>query len=53
MGPEATAHSGFPGPRCKAIGVDVRVDLIADGTAARAWEEWLRDNVVRRMPGAK
>lgn len=43
----------IPWSRVKAIGVDVRVDLIADGTPARAWEEWLRDHVVRRLPGAQ
>ena len=52
-GPRSDGTLRIPWSQVKAIGVDVRVDLIADGTPARAWEEWLRDHVVRRLPGAE
>lgn len=31
---------------------DFRVDLKAEDTPLRAWERWLRERVVRRVPGA-
>lgn len=34
-------------------GVDVEVDLEAEKTPALAWEQWLRDNVIGRIPGAE
>jgi sporulation protein YlmC with PRC-barrel domain len=49
-GPRSDGTLRIPWSRVMAIGVDVRVDLIADGTPARAWEEWLRDRVIRRIP---
>ena len=51
-GPRTDGTLRVPWSKVMAIGVDLRVDLVADGTAARAWEEWLRDRVVRRIPGA-
>jgi hypothetical protein len=32
------------------IGVDVKVDVAAD--QMMAWEHWVRDHIVRRIPGA-
>jgi hypothetical protein len=52
-GPRSDGTLRIPWSKVRAIGVDVRVDLIADGTPARAWEEWLREHVVRRIPGAR
>jgi hypothetical protein len=34
------------------IGVDVKVDLEADRTTALAWEHWVRDHIIGRIPGA-
>jgi sporulation protein YlmC with PRC-barrel domain len=51
-GPRSDGTFRVPWSKVLAIGVDLRVDVVADGTAARAWEEWLRDRVIRRIPGA-
>jgi len=51
FGPRSVGTLRIPWSKVRAIGVDIRVDLVAEGTAARAWEEWLRDHVVRRIPG--
>jgi hypothetical protein len=32
--------------------VDVKVDLHATGTPAFAWEHWIRDHIIGRIPGA-
>jgi sporulation protein YlmC with PRC-barrel domain len=36
--------------KVKSVGIDVEVDLRAEETEALAWEEWLRKNVVGRIP---
>jgi hypothetical protein len=51
FGPKSDGTLRIPWSKVRAIGVDLRVDLEAEGTTARAWEEWLRDHVVRRIPG--
>ncbi len=33
-------------------GIDIEVDLEAEATPALAWEEWLREHVIKRIPGA-
>ena len=50
-GPRTDGTLRIPWSKVQAIGVDLRVDLLAEGTSARAWEEWLRDHVIRRIPG--
>ena len=50
-GPRTDGTLRIPWSKVRAIGVDIRVDLAAEGSAARAWEEWLRDRVIRRIPG--
>jgi hypothetical protein len=40
----------IPWPQVKKIGVDVKVDFAA--ADAMPWEHWIRDRVVRRIPGA-
>lgn len=35
------------------IGIDVKVDLEADETSALAWEYWLCERVISRLPGGK
>jgi hypothetical protein len=34
------------------IGIEVVVDVDAERTRARAWEQWLRRQVVARIPGS-
>lgn len=33
------------------VGIDVDVDLEAEGTPLVAWEEWLREKIIARIPG--
>jgi sporulation protein YlmC with PRC-barrel domain len=33
-------------------GIDIEVDLEAEATPVFAWEEWLRERVIGRIPGA-
>jgi sporulation protein YlmC with PRC-barrel domain len=40
----------IPWSRVKKIGVDVKVDIAAE--EAMPWEHWVRDHIVRRLPGA-
>jgi sporulation protein YlmC with PRC-barrel domain len=50
-GPRTDGTLRIPWSQVLSIGVDVKVDLVAEGTPARAWEEWLRERVIRRVPG--
>lgn len=52
-GPRTDGTLRIPWSLVTAIGVEVKVDLVADGTPARAWEEWLREHVIRRIPGTR
>jgi sporulation protein YlmC with PRC-barrel domain len=38
--------------RVKKVGIDVVVDIDARRTSAYAWEDWLRDRVIARIPGS-
>jgi hypothetical protein len=40
----------IPWSKVRKIGVDVKVDISAD--EAMPWEHWVRDHIVRRIPGA-
>jgi sporulation protein YlmC with PRC-barrel domain len=41
----------IPWSKVRDIGIDVEVDLDAEETAALAYEQWLRENIVKRIPG--
>jgi sporulation protein YlmC with PRC-barrel domain len=41
-----------PWSKVLKVGVDVKVDLEAPRTPAFHWEHWVRDHVIRRIPGA-
>ncbi|MBW4473655.1 MAG: hypothetical protein KME45_25250 [Stenomitos rutilans HA7619-LM2] len=43
----------IPWSKVRDIGIDVEVDVDADETAALAYEQWLRDNVVKHIPGGR
>jgi sporulation protein YlmC with PRC-barrel domain len=34
------------------IGVDVKVDIASEPSPALHWEHWVRDRILRRIPGA-
>jgi sporulation protein YlmC with PRC-barrel domain len=49
-GPRADSPVRIPWSRVMKIGVDVKVDVAAD--QMMQWEHWIRDHIVRRIPGA-
>jgi hypothetical protein len=42
----------IPWSKVRDIGIDVEVDYEAEETPAMAWEQWIRDHIVGRIPGA-
>ena len=40
-----------PWSKVLKIGIDVQVDLDAQRTTALAWEHWVRDRIIGRIPG--
>lgn len=40
----------IPWSQVMKIGIDVKVDIAAD--EAMPWEHWVRDHIIRRMPGS-
>jgi sporulation protein YlmC with PRC-barrel domain len=49
-GPRDTGPLRIPWSKVKKIGVDVKVDVAAD--SGIPWEHWIRDHLIRRIPGA-
>jgi hypothetical protein len=42
----------IPWARVRDVGIDVTVDVDAEKTPALAWERWIREKVIGRIPGA-
>lgn len=42
----------IPWSKVRDVGIDVEVDLEAESTPAFAWEHWLREHIIGRIPGA-
>jgi hypothetical protein len=42
----------IPWTHVRDIGIDIEVELNAEQTPVLAWEYWLRDHVIRRIPGS-
>jgi hypothetical protein len=40
----------IPWSKVMKIGIDLKVDIAAD--EATPWEHWVRDHIIRRIPGA-
>jgi sporulation protein YlmC with PRC-barrel domain len=51
-GPKHCQPLEVPWSKVLKIGVDVKVDLDAEKTPALAWEHWIRDRIIARIPGA-
>jgi sporulation protein YlmC with PRC-barrel domain len=51
-GPPDDEPLEVPWSKVLKIGVDVKVDLEAERTSALAWERWIRDRIINRIPGA-
>lgn len=41
----------IPWAKVKDVGIDVDVDLEAEQTSALAYEIWLREKIIKRIPG--
>lgn len=42
----------IPWSKVKDVGIDVDVEVEADETPALTYEKWIRDHVIKRIPGA-
>ena len=49
-GPGKLEPLRIPWSKVMKIGVDVKVDVAAE--AGMPWEHWIRDHIMRRIPGA-
>jgi hypothetical protein len=50
FGPKRAARVKIDWKHVKRMGRDIHVDIAADDTEALAWEHWLADKVVARVP---
>lgn len=41
----------IPFSKVRDVGIDVEVDLEAEETPALAYEQWLRENIIKQIPG--
>ncbi|MBN3881705.1 MAG: hypothetical protein V7K64_22805 [Nostoc sp.] len=41
----------IPWSKVRDVGIDVEVDIEAEATPALAYEKWLRDRIIARIPG--
>ena len=51
-GPKNDIPLEVPWSKVLKLGVDVKVDVEAHTTPAFAWEHWVRDRIIGRIPGA-
>jgi sporulation protein YlmC with PRC-barrel domain len=51
-GPPGDSPLEVPWSEVRKIGIDVKVGLSAELTSALAWEHWVRDRIIGRIPGA-
>jgi sporulation protein YlmC with PRC-barrel domain len=51
-GPPDDQPLEVPWSKVLKIGIDVKVDLEAEDTPALAWERWVRNRLIGRLPGA-
>jgi sporulation protein YlmC with PRC-barrel domain len=42
----------IPWSKVRDVGIDVDVDIDAEDTSALAWEKWVREQIISRIPGA-
>jgi sporulation protein YlmC with PRC-barrel domain len=50
-GPRRKSEVRIAWNHVKRMGRDIHLDISADDTEAMAWEHWLADHVVARIPG--
>ena len=42
----------IPFAKVRAIGLDIKVDLDVTQTPILAWQRWVRNHIIKRIPGA-
>ena len=52
FGPRRSAHVKIEWKHVKRMGRDIHLDLAADDTEALAWEHWIAEHFVKRIPGS-
>ena len=52
-GAKQTEPFRIPWSKVRDVGIDVEVDEEAEATPALAYENWLRDRIIKRIPGAE
>jgi sporulation protein YlmC with PRC-barrel domain len=51
-GPQERSGLEVPWSKVLKVGIDVKVDVDAERTPAMAWERWVRERIIGRIPGA-
>lgn len=42
----------IPWSKVRDVGIDVKVDVEAENTPVLGYEQWLREHIIKRIPGA-
>ena len=53
FGPRRSAIIGIEWKRVERMGRDLHISIKADDTEALAWEHWLAENFISKIPGGK
>lgn len=51
-GAKHTQSFRIPFSQVRNIGIDVEIDVEAEATPVLAYEHWVRENIIKRIPGA-
>lgn len=51
-GAKQTQSFRIPWSKVRDVGIDVEVDLEAETTPTLAYEQWLREHIIKKIPGA-
>ncbi len=52
-GAKRTESVQIPWSKVRDVGIDVDVDVEAEESSALAYEQWLRENVIKKIPGGR
>ncbi len=52
-GAKQTKSLRIPWEKVRNVGIDVEVDIEAEQTSALAYEIWLREHLIKRIPGGQ
>lgn len=52
VGPQAEGPLRIPWSMVRRIGIDVQIDVDGERTSAVAWEQWVRQQIISRIPGS-